>query len=124
HPQDKKTVGERLALAARALAYGEDIVYSGPLAKTALYDNEKIIVRFDHAEGGLRTKDGAPLYLEIESKPGGLFTAPAYIEGETLVVPCPAAWQPACLRYAWADDPVALLYNVEGLPASPFRLSL
>src|SRR5690625_757836 len=33
HPQDKKTLGERLALAALNKAYGEDIVYSGPLYK-------------------------------------------------------------------------------------------
>lgn len=27
----------------------------------------------------------------------------------------------AAVRYAWADNPVANLYNAEGLPASPFR---
>jgi sialate O-acetylesterase len=122
HPQDKKTVGERLALAARAVAYGEDIVYSDPLAKAAEYDNEKIIVHFDFAESGLLTKDA--LYLEIESKTGGLFAAPAFTRGNTLVIPCPAAYQPASIRYAWADDPDAILYNTEGLPASPFRLQV
>jgi len=30
HPSDKQTVGARLALAARALAYGENVEYSGP----------------------------------------------------------------------------------------------
>ena len=35
HPADKQTVGARLALAARALAYGEKVEYSGPLFRQA-----------------------------------------------------------------------------------------
>jgi sialate O-acetylesterase len=120
HPQDKKTVGKRLALAA----YGDDIVYSGPLARVAEYDGEKIAVRFDFAASGLRIEHGNTLWMEIESAAGGLFGARASIEDDTLVIPCPAACKPAFLRYAWADNPQAPLYNNDGLPASPFRLPI
>ena len=34
HPKKKKPVGERLALAARALAYHQPIEYSGPISKS------------------------------------------------------------------------------------------
>ena len=34
HPTNKQPVGERLALAARGVAYGEKIVYSGPVYKS------------------------------------------------------------------------------------------
>jgi sialate O-acetylesterase len=124
HPQDKKTVGARLALAARAIAYGEDIAYASPLAKVAEYDGEKIIVRFDFAENGLKTKGEASVELEIESEVGGLFTTRASIESDTLVISCPAAYKPLFLRYAWADSPEAVLYSRDGLPASPFRLPI
>jgi hypothetical protein len=36
HPANKQEVGRRLALAARAVAYGEKIEYSGPLFRQAL----------------------------------------------------------------------------------------
>ncbi len=35
HPRDKQTVGARLAAAARAISYGENVVYSGPLFRLA-----------------------------------------------------------------------------------------
>ena len=36
HPDKKKAVGDRLALAAEKIAYGEDIVYSGPTYQSQL----------------------------------------------------------------------------------------
>ena len=53
HPTRKEPVGARLALAARALAYGEKIEYSGPRFISATAAGGKMIVRFDHLGGGL-----------------------------------------------------------------------
>ena len=40
----------------------------------------------------------------------------------TVVVSSEAVENPAAVRYGWADNPDDLnLYNVEGLPANPFR---
>jgi len=38
-----------------------------------------------------------------------------------VVVSSPAVAAPVAVRYAWANNPEATLYNAEGLPASPFR---
>ena len=49
--------------------------------------------------------------------------AQAQIEGETVVVSSPSVPNPEFVYYNWKQTPVPLgnLYNVEGLPASPFR---
>ncbi len=60
HPPDKQTVGARLALAARAMVYGErGIEYSGPLFREATVEGSAMRAYFDHAESGL-TSTGSP----------------------------------------------------------------
>ncbi|MDA9923896.1 beta-lactamase family protein, partial [Verrucomicrobiales bacterium] len=49
--------------------------------------------------------------------------AEAEIRGGTVIVHSPEVKQPVAVRYAWSMNPSGrnLLYNKEGLPASPFR---
>jgi sialate O-acetylesterase len=56
HPTDKVDVGMRLALAARAIAYGEDISYSGPIFRQATPEGNAIRAWFDHHAKGLVAK--------------------------------------------------------------------
>jgi sialate O-acetylesterase len=121
HPRDKKTVGTRLALAARALAHGERLVHSGPLFRQATPEGAALRVHFDHASG-LTTRGGAPaLGFEVAGPDGRYVPAQARIEGSTVVVSAPDVKAPRSVRYAWADNPPVSLYNDAGLPASPFR---
>lgn len=120
HPRDKKTVGTRLALAARALAYGETLPYSGPLFRQATPEGSSLRVHFDHA-GGLATKGGPVTGFEVAGVDGRYVPADARIEGTTVVVSSPAVAAPRLVRYGWADNPVVSLYDGSGLPASPFR---
>jgi sialate O-acetylesterase len=54
HPASKDVVGARLALAARALAYGEIIVHLGPVAKAVELMEGKVRVRdFQPGKGSL-----------------------------------------------------------------------
>ncbi|MBL9081277.1 MAG: hypothetical protein JNK76_05695 [Planctomycetales bacterium] len=57
-PDNKEPVGDRLALAARALAYGESLEYSGPVYKGYKIIKNKLIVDFDHVGGGLQAGPG------------------------------------------------------------------
>jgi len=50
HPLDKKPVGERVALAARALACGESFDYMGPVFDHLEIKGEKAIIHFQHAQ--------------------------------------------------------------------------
>ncbi len=48
--------------------------------------------------------------------------ADAEIDGDAVYVHSADVPDPVAVRYAWADNPKSCnLYNVEDLPASPFR---
>lgn len=123
HPLDKQTVGKRLALAARNVAYNEKkLISSGPLYKSHRIKNDVVIIRFSHTGKGLTTIDNLPLkYFSIAGSDGVFHWANAIIKGKTVMVWNKQVSNPIKVRYAWADNPSgANLYNKEGLPASPF----
>lgn len=123
HPDNKRDVGERMALAALKLAYGEDLVYSGPIYQNAIIEGDKIVISFNHTGTGLITNDGEePGDFAIAGADKKFVWAKAKIEGNKVIVWSDEIKQPMYVRYAWADNPVhPNLYNKEGLPASPFR---
>jgi len=121
HPLDKKSVGERLAVAARAIAYGEPITYSGPLYRGMEVQGNKIILSFDHVDGGLEARGGPLRHFAIAGEDGRFRWAQAEIIGDRVAVWHEEIAEPKAVRYAWADNPAgANLYNKAGLPASPF----
>ena len=127
HPRDKQTVGHRLALAARALVYGDDdLVYSGPRVEDIDVDDGRVEVTFDHTGGGLATRDGLPLGgFALADADGRWHWADAEIDGDRVLVWSDAAPEPTAVRYAWANNPdTATLTNAEGLPAAPFSEDL
>lgn len=122
HPRNKQDVGLRLALAARAIAYGEkDLEYSGPVFRQATREAGAIRLWFDHASSGLQARDGALEGFEVAGVDGKFVEAEARIGGNIVVVSSPEVGVPVQARYAWGADPQGNLSNVAGLPASPFR---
>jgi sialate O-acetylesterase len=123
HPDNKKTVGERLALAAFKNAYGENIVHSGPMYQSAITEGNKITISFSNSGSGLIANNGEPLSeFAIAGADKKFVWAKAIIEGEKIIVWNEEIKNPVYVRYAWADNPVnPNLYNKEGLPASPFE---
>jgi sialate O-acetylesterase len=135
HPPDKADVGHRLALQARHVAYGEDIVYSGPLYDKMAVEGNKIRLTFKNRGSGLilgtspyvpagATPPSAPTKLTgfaIAAADQKFVWADAVIDGDTVVVSSDQLAAPVAVRYDWAESPTGDLYNKEGLPASPFR---
>ena len=119
HPSDKQTVGARLALAARALSYHENVEYSGPAFREMSLENSRIRVWFDHA-AGLTARGGAPEGFEVAAADRRFVPATARIEGESILVASPQVEHPEYVRYGWQNVPAVNLYNSGGLPASPF----
>ncbi len=124
HPRNKQDVGLRLALAARAVAYGETgLEHSGPAFRQATPEGSALRLWFDHAAGGLEARGGALEGFEVAGADGRFVTANARIEDGTVLVSSPQLERPSQARYAWAADPDGNLRNAAGLPASPFRTS-
>lgn len=122
HPGNKRDVGKRLALAARHVAGGEDVLFSGPIYQSHESDNGKIRISFNHVGGGLVARGGPLASFAVAGSDGQFFPAKAEIAGDTVVVWHDQVAAPVAVRYLWGNDPVAgNLFNKGGLPASPFR---
>jgi len=123
HPRNKQDVGKRLALWALAKVYGKSgIVYSGPLYRSMSIEGNKARIHFDHAGGGLVSRDGQPLtHFQIAGEDGEFVDAKAEIDGESVLVWAEGVSKPAAVRFAWHQEAEPNLSNKEGLPASPFR---
>jgi len=122
HPKNKKDVGYRLALFAKGIVYGENIVYSGPVYDHMKIENNQIRLYFTYIGGGLKDKNGGFLKdFKIAGSDGVFKDAEGIIDGDTVVVRSKEVQNPLYVRYAYDADPVVELYNVDGLPASPFR---
>ncbi|MCP5540697.1 MAG: sialate O-acetylesterase [Akkermansiaceae bacterium] len=123
HPRNKKPVGERLARFARAATYGEDIVYSGPIYDSVSIEGGKAVLKFKHAGGGLKSRDGQPLrHFQVAGADGRFVEAEAAISGDGIVVSSPDVPEPRAVRYAWSNNPENPNFvNAEDLLASPFR---
>jgi sialate O-acetylesterase len=119
HPQNKRAVGRRLALAALAKAYGRDLVHSGPIFREMQVRGDACHVRFDHAHDGLVLRGTQS--FEVAGADRRWKPATPAIEGDTLVLRSSEAPSPVACRYAWTDDAIATLFNGWDLPASPFR---
>jgi sialate O-acetylesterase len=121
HPPQKREVGERLALAAKAIAYAQNVAWSGPMYEKQTLSGDKIILTFKHVGSGLVAADGELRGFAIAGQDKKFVNASAKIDGDTVVVSSDQVPQPIAVRYAWADYPLVNLWNKDGLPACPFR---
>ncbi len=120
HPQNKKGVGERLALLARRLIFGEDIVATGPVFSGLKRCGGALEVSFE--TGGTLVAAGEELVgFEVCGADRKFYPAEADVAEDRVIVRSCSVEVPCGVRYAWANNPEANLYNDSGLPAAPFR---
>jgi sialate O-acetylesterase len=123
HPQRKEPVGARLALAARAIAYGDRVEFSGPVFKSLTVSGNKGVVAFHHANGGLVCKGDELHGFTVCGEDGKFRPAKAKIVGETVEVTSDEVPKLVAVRFGWVNfaKPELNLFNQAGLPAVPFR---
>jgi hypothetical protein len=129
HPTKKEPVGQRLSLVARKVAYGEDLVYSGPRYKShRLLEDGLVEILFDQVGGGLVAKNAvndSVHWFSVAGSNGVLYKADAQIAGDSVYVRSSQVPEPAIVRYAWEYNPVGVnFYNAEDLPAVPFLINI
>jgi sialate O-acetylesterase len=125
HPRDKTTVGHRLALVARQVAYGEEVHAFGPTYRSFTVQGDRVVIDFDHAHHGLVARgsaDGTLRGFAIAGADRRWVWADARIEGNRVVVRSDLVKNPVAVRYAWSGNPEGVnFFDREGLPAAPFR---
>ena len=133
HPTDKQPVGERLALQARRIVYGEtQLLASGPIFRNMQVVGGKALLSFDNAGSGLTIHGGMSssvavpadrlVGFTIAGADGHLVPAQAKItDRDTVEVSSPLVAEPKIVRYGFVNFPVVNLWNKDGLPAAPFR---
>jgi sialate O-acetylesterase len=121
HTHNKQDVGKRLALWARAKDYGDtSLVYSGPLYKEVTFDGAHAIISFDHVGSGLDTTKKL-VHFEMAGSDKVFYPAEAHIVNNQVIAWTDQVKTPIFVRYAWLPYVEANLFNLEGLPAAPFR---
>jgi len=146
HYRHKAVPGQRLALHALKNQYGRKIVADGPMFKSYAVQGDKLIVQFDHADGGLVVAetgsnaigkeegatgfadpkviaDGAEqvklFYLADENRVW--HPASIEIDGARVIVTSPKVKQPRGVSYATGGVGFQPnLYNRALLPMTPF----
>lgn len=126
HPLDKASVGKRLAFIARKVAYGEQIVYTGPSLQSIKKNENGWILSFNNIGSGLTTTNGLPPkhFVLVDDEGVSTEAAAAIVDNKVLLEGDPNHSYIEC-RFAYSCNPeTANLCNKEGFPAAPFRRKL
>jgi sialate O-acetylesterase len=125
HPKDKKTVGDRLALAALKVAFNQQGLFSGPVFQQMSVNENKVVITFDQVGNGLHINDkyGYLKGFAVAGEDQRYYWAQTKLKSPNSVeLFSPQVSQPVAVRYGWGNNPEdANLYNSAGLPAAPFR---
>jgi sialate O-acetylesterase len=124
HSREKREIGRRLALVARARVYVEKIEFSGPQPVQALARDVEVKIVFSHA-AGLTTSDAMPVEsFELAGGDDVFYPATAMISGEEVLLSAAAVSSPRRVRYGWQPFSAGNLVNSDGLPVSTFEISV
>lgn len=122
HPIEKQPVGRRLALIAERRVYGmSDVIDCGPIMEGTEAEGASVRFVFKASNGPLVLKSDERPSFYMAGEDRKFYPATATLDGQRVVVHCDKVAKPVAVRYGWAQNPAAVLFNASGLPAAPFR---
>lgn len=123
HPNRKMEVGDRLALWAKKIANGKDVVCQGPVFDSVKYSGAEAIVLFRPLTGGLKSSDQKEVSgFAVAGSDKQFKPAQVRLDKNQVILKSSEVANPAFVRYAWCNRPAdANLTDESNLPARPFR---
>lgn len=125
HPANKIPLGQRAALAARAIAYSEtNLLHQGPVLAAQQVAGSQVLLTFTNIGTGLVVKGGGELKGFLIAGPASNFlpATATILASNQIAVSHPRLTNPVAVRYSWYFNPQeANLVNSAGLPANSFR---
>ena len=120
HPSNKHDVGYRFSQFALRNEYKLDIKAGGPIYSHSEIDGSKIKIYFKSGLAGLSIKSNQSTGFEISGIKKEYLHANVNIVDDYLEVFSEKVKNPIYVRYAWSDTATAILFNLNGWPASSF----
>jgi sialate O-acetylesterase len=122
HPTDKETVGKRLAYWALGKTYGKlNFGFAPPVYKSMEVKDSTVLLSFDNTEQGICPLWGELKGFEIAGEDKTFHPATGIVKDGKVVVSSEIVQKPVAVRYAYKNYAEASIFNVYGIPASPFR---
>ena len=124
HPVNKQDVADRLYRLAAKYTYNDKrILSNGPTVEKISFETNSLKIFFDNIGSALFLKKSDKVNFEISGSEKDFMPIVPIIEDNVLVVDTCGLKHPISLRYLWADNSEAVLFNSDFLPASPFIIS-
>lgn len=122
HPSKKIDVASRLADLSLVEVYGENKSdYKSPVYDKFEIKDDKMIIHFKYLEKGFSVKGKEITEILMAGRDGNFHKANANIKGNTLIVSSKDVEKPEAVRFGFSDTAMPNLFNINGLPVTPFR---
>lgn len=126
HPLNKKDLAHRCVLQMNKLAFNKkNMVTEGPMPDRAIYSfkDKTVTLTFKKETGKL--KSSAQLKsIAIASIDGKYYFTNAKTKGNKVIIQWNKKETPKSIRYAWDNNPELSIFNIDGLPAPGFQLTI
>jgi sialate O-acetylesterase len=122
HPSNKEPVGTRLALLALEDTYNKNISGKSPVLSRLHKNKNEVLLSFNSTKSGLTLKNSTGFELILSDDTAAAAEVSLHDKKTLKITNIPDSVKE--IRYAWAPYPEVSLYADNGLPASPFSVTL